>query len=179
VLRAYDRLVESSVRAVVGPTPPPPGSFARVDRVDGVWVARIDASPWATLGSGRGRLDAWRKPGQIFIDYQSSASENVIIRNIYDSGWHATLDGSPIAVGLHRGVFLAVRVPAGHHRLALRFDPPEVRAAVCASGLALCAVVFALTGPALIRSTRIITDGLGRTQAAGLESVLCSSPAKH
>ena len=52
----------------------------------------------------------------------------------------------------------------------LRYDPPEVRLALTASLSALAASVFALTGFCPFRSTRIIALGLGRTQAAELES---------
>src|SRR5206468_4197577 len=45
VLRARERLREAAVRAVVGPTPPPPGRFARVDRVGDVWPWRVRLPP--------------------------------------------------------------------------------------------------------------------------------------
>jgi hypothetical protein len=179
VLRARDRLIESSVRAVVGPTPPPPGAFARVDRVGAAWVARLDAAPWASLGPGAGTIGATRSSNEIIVSYKSEKLSDLVIRETYDPGWRADLDGRPVPVGVRRGVFLGVEAPPGRHRLALRFDPPEVRAALWASGIGLCAAVFALTGVCPFRSTRIIADGLGRTQAAELKSDLCSSPAKH
>lgn len=179
VIRARERLIESSVEAVVGPVPPPPGVFERVDRVGAVWVARLGAAPWAELDASPGRIKAARESGRIMVECELDEPRSLIIRETCDAGWCAELDGRPVPVGRHRGVFLAVAVPAGRHRLALRYDPPEVRTAVWTSCLGLCAVVFALTGPALFRSTRIIADGLGRTQAAELKSVLCSSPAKH
>src|SRR5262249_20636600 len=51
VLRARERLREASVRAVVSPTPPPPGIFNRVDRVGSVWVARLDGRPLASASA--------------------------------------------------------------------------------------------------------------------------------
>src|SRR5262249_17212013 len=155
------------------------GAFARVDRVGAVWVVRLDAAPWASLGPGAGTVEAARTPGEILINYESKRFSDLIIRETYDPGWRAVLDGEPVSVGVRRRVFLGVGARPGRHRLALRFDPPGVRAALWASGIGLWVAVFALTGVRPFRSTRIIADGLGRTRAAELKSDLCSSPAKH
>lgn len=179
VIRARDRLVDSAVCAVVGASPPPPGAFAQVDRVGAAWVARLEGAPWAGFATRAGGFNARREPSRIMMSYHLEKPDSIVIRETFDSGWHAELDGAPVAVDVYRGVFLAVKVPAGRHELVLQYDPAEVRIAVWTSVLGCCAVVFALTLPAPIRSTRIVIDGLGRTQAAELESVLCSSPAKH
>ncbi len=57
----------------------------------------------------------------------------------------ATLDGAPAAVGEIDLVALGVRVPAGRHRVGLRFWPVGLGAGLVALAAALLALaVFAL-----------------------------------
>jgi hypothetical protein len=171
VLRAHDRLRECGVRAVVAATPPPDGAFARVDRVGAVWVARLDGHPLATATNSPRPvpLEVMRDCGVIKIRVRSDGGDRIVVREALDPGWRAEVDGAATVVEPHRGTFLSIPVAAGRHELLLRYDPPEVRLALIASISAL-AGVFALTGFRPFRSTRIITLGLGRTQAAELES---------
>ncbi|MBV8556252.1 MAG: YfhO family protein [Planctomycetaceae bacterium] len=178
VLRARDRLREASVRAVVA-SAPPPGAFARVDRVGAVWVARLDAAPWASAASRPARLDVRRDHDRARIAVLCPGDDRIIIRETFDPGWRAEVDGRAVPVEPAHGVFLSVPVTAGTHVINLRYEPPEVRAAVAITALALAFLVFSLTGFRRFRSTRIIVPGLGRTQPAELESVLCTSPANH
>ena len=179
VLRARDRLEDASVQAVVGLTPPPAGSFRRVDRVGAVWVARLEGAPWTQADSPLARLALDREPGRIGGEYESDKSCQIVIRETFDPGWRAAVDGRPVDLKTYREMFLKISAPAGRHRLEVWYDPPELRLAIAASVFALIAVVFTLTVPQWFRSTRIMADGLGRTQAAELESDLCSSPANY
>jgi hypothetical protein len=54
-------------------------------------------------------------------------------------GWIAELDGRPITSVPYNHAFLAFRVPAGHHRLALRYFPRSFRVGAMIS--LVCAVV--------------------------------------
>src|SRR5262249_54179364 len=110
-----------------------------------------------------------RAPGLITIRATASGDERVVVRETLDPGWKAEVDGAAAAIEPHRGAFLSVPISAGRHEVVLRYDPPEVRLAVAAS-ISSLAAVFALTGFCPFRSTRIIALGLGRTQAAELES---------
>jgi hypothetical protein len=179
VAAARDRLRAASVEAIVAAEAPPEGAFERVDRVGGVWVARLGAAPWATLRSRGGRVAFVKKDAVFRITYDSRRPDVLIVRETYDPGWRAEVDGRPVALGQERATFLAVPVPAGRHTVVLRYAPREVQLAAAASALGLAALVFGLTVPPPLRSTRIIADGLGRTQARELKSALCSSPANH
>jgi hypothetical protein len=173
VLRGRDRLVEASVRAVVSPTPPPPGTggfFTRVDRVGAVWIARLDAAPLASAGSQRGPLELTRDHGVIRIRVDCRTDDRIVVRETWDDSWRAEVDGLAATVEPYRGAFLAVPMAAGRHDLVLRYDPKEVQLALPASLSALTTAVFALTGFCPFRSTRILSIGLGRTQAVELES---------
>ena len=54
-------------------------------------------------------------------------------------GWIAELDGRPIPSVPYNHAFLAFRVPAGHHRLALRYLPRSFRLGAMIS--LVCAVL--------------------------------------
>jgi hypothetical protein len=174
VLRARERLREAGCRAVVGASPPPrvAGAWDRVERVGAAWIAWMDAAPLALAGSRPGPLEMTREPGSIRVRIDSPHEDRVLVRETFDPGWRAEVDGVAVRVEPDCGAFLAVPVAAGPHEVALRYDPPEVRRALWISVSALLGAVFALTGFCPIRSTRIIFVGLGRTQAAGLESDL-------
>jgi hypothetical protein len=73
----------------------------------------------------------------------------VLIRNAYDPYWHATLDGSPVA--LYPGDYIdqALLVPPGHHTIQLRYDDPTVRIGLVCSLL----VVLGLLGAGALTLT--------------------------
>ncbi len=168
VVAAGDRLREAGVVAVVGPTPPPaPAGFERVDRVGAVWVARLAARPLAGL-DGTGTIESMSAgDGGLRLHVRTPRESRLVVRETFDPGWRAEVDGVRTSVDEHLGTFMAVRVPAGARRVALIYDPIEVRAAVATSALAAFAAVFALTGLGPFRSTRIVAPRLGRTQALG------------
>jgi hypothetical protein len=170
VLRAHDRLCDAAVCAVVGPSPPPPGFFGRVDRVGAVWIARLEGAPLASATAQQGPLVMCRDHGLVGIRVACARDDRIVVRETFDSSWRAEVDGVATPVEPYQGAFLSVPVAAGRHELVLRYDPPEVRLALATSVFALAAVVFALTGFCPFRSTRIIPLGLGRAQAVALES---------
>jgi uncharacterized membrane protein YfhO len=72
-----------------------------------------------------------------------------VIRNVFDRGWHATVDGAPAPVLAADGVDQAVAVPAGAHTIRLSYDDPSVGlgiagSTVSAGGLAAVAVALGL-----------------------------------
>ena len=170
VLESRDRLRESSVRAVVGPTAPPAIGFERVEKIGSVWVAWLDAAPLIAM-EGDGTLSGVSGDhGRIDAEVDAREDVSIVFRETFDPGWRAEVDGRPAAIGPRLGTFLALRVPAGKHRVVFVYDPFEVRAALIASAIAAFMAVFALTDFGPFRSTRIVLQRLGRTQAIGLES---------
>jgi Bacterial membrane protein YfhO len=167
VIRARDRLREATVRAVVGPTPPPAGAFDRVDRVGSVWVARLDGRPWATSETGQAALRVSRASGIIDVDADCPAADRIVVRDTFDAGWVATVDGKPAAIEPFRGAFLSVPVAAGRHSIALRYAPRDVEIALIISLSAAAVIVFALTGLPPFRSTRIVAQGLDGPKPSG------------
>jgi len=168
ILASRDRLREACVRAVVGPSAPPPG-FDSVERVGEVWIARMDAAPPIEL-AGEGKLiDVATAPGSVSATVEAGLGARLIVRQTFDPGWRGEVDGKAAPIVPLRGAFLTLAVPAGLHRVALVYDPIEVRIGLRASAISALIVVFALTGFGPFRFTRSVYTGLGRTQALGLE----------
>ena len=170
ILDGRERLYEASVRAVVGATRPPPGDFDQVEQIGRVWVAWLDAAPIVELG-GPGTIASHSGSDGIWeVTIDAPSDTRLVVRETFDPGWRAEIDGVPTPIGTHRGTFLALRVPPGHHGVCLVYDPPEFRIALMASSIAVLIAGFALTDFGLFRFTRIVVPRLGRTQAVGLES---------
>jgi hypothetical protein len=145
VLRARQRLREASVAAVVGSARPPAGQFDRVEQVGSVWIAWLETPGWASSQSGSTRLAASRGPNSISLDAHAIAADRVIIRDTWDPGWTALVDGKPAAVEQDRATFLAVAVPPGDHRVELAYQPAEVKWGLALTALGGCGAILALT----------------------------------
>ena len=153
VLRARDRLAIAGVSAAVGASPPPSGEFERVDRVGGVWVARLSTAPET------GRVT--RDHGRITVEIPADLRGPVVVAETFDPGWRAEVDGVPASITPHRGAFLEVRPRPGARRLVLRYDPPEIPLALAASLAAMGGVAILVVIPR--RNCRKAgLDGLGR-----------------
>jgi hypothetical protein len=179
VIRSLDRLRAASVRAVVAATPPPAGVFRRVDRVGAVWIARLDGAPRIEAERSGLSLTFTIDQDEIHVDLKCQTmngiclnKEKIIVRETFDPGWKAEMDGLVVPVEPYLGSFLAVSATPGARRLVLRYDPGEIRLGRAVSLASLVFTVFALTGFRPFRSTRILVQGLGRTRAIELESVL-------
>ena len=171
VVRALDRLRGASVAAVVASSPPPVTLNARTERLGPVWIAWLDAEPIVSLEGTDQPIRATIDHGRINAVVESSRKTTLIVRQTYDLAWSALVDGDPAEVKAYRGAFLSIRLGAGRHVVALRYDPPEVRAACAASLGGLAAALAAVLWQRPARRSRFRVVGLGRCQAVGLESI--------
>jgi hypothetical protein len=164
------------VAAVVSPSPPPPGLSSKVERIGAAWIAGLKPAPKLWAGHLIGEISAVDDNGMIQLDLMLSCKDMLIIRETFDPGWRAEVDGKPVSITPYRGVFLALNVPEGRHHVVLTYDPSEVRAACAASlGALLLTVLLGMESRA-IRVFRFLAKGLGRLRAFGLESNSRSSP---
>jgi hypothetical protein len=97
----------------------------------------------AAAPSGTAAYDeVW--PEDVRVSVHAEAPSLVVIRNAWDRGWSATVDGEPAPV-LRADYFLqAVAVPEGDHEIRLTYTDPNV-----GRGLMLSAVVWAALAGAL------------------------------
>ena len=62
------------------------------------------------------------------IEASSSSSDAVVVlRDSFAAGWAATIDGIPAEILRADGLYRAIRIPMGLHRLELRYEPPGYR----------------------------------------------------
>ncbi len=121
VVDCLDRLRAANVTAIVAATPPPQAAFDRVDRVGGVWIARLRATaPRIHRPS----------PREIELDLDGDLGEVRSVAETYDPGWTATIDGRAAEVLAHRGTFLAVEAPPGARLAVFRYEPSDVKVAL-------------------------------------------------
>ncbi len=86
---------------------------------------------------------AERAPEDVRVDVAASAPSIVVIRNTWDRGWKATVDGRPAPV-LRTDFFLqGVPVPAGEHEIRLVYREPAIGVGLAGSALVWAALVVA------------------------------------
>jgi hypothetical protein len=159
VWMARERLTESRVSAVVSATAPNTGAFEQVERVGQVWVARLAGKPWATCESPQTDLTAVRGDGFARFLIKSRTPERLVVRETWDPGWTALLDGAPAVLRPNCGIFMNIEIPKGEHELILRYDPAEVKLGLFASVAAAVLAILVLTGIRLFWIPGITKDG--------------------
>jgi hypothetical protein len=65
----------------------------------------------------------------------------LLVRNTYDKGWHATVDGHSAKVYPANGFLLGVQVPAGRHQIVLTYSDPLVYWGLAISLVAIVAIL--------------------------------------
>ena len=90
------------------------------------------------------------------------------VRETWDPGWKALLDGQPVKIQRKSTVFLNIEIPAGQHELILKYDPIEVRLGIAVSFCSLVLVILVLTGIRLFWIPGITTaKGLDGPEPSG------------
>jgi hypothetical protein len=115
-----------------------------------VIVEDPDALPLARLnlakgGIVRGKIIV-RKPDRVVIDTPSATSGRLVLADPAYPGWRVSVDGHAATSLVSRGIFRAVDLPAGAHRVVWTFEPPRLKIGALLSVAAL----FALLGVAAI-----------------------------
>jgi Bacterial membrane protein YfhO len=119
-----------------------------------VIVEDPDALPLARLNLATGRILGARiivrQPDRVVIDTPAASSGRLVLADPAYPGWKVTVDGHGAKSLVTRGIFRAVDLPAGAHRVVWTFEPPRLRIGAIISVVAL----FALLGVAALPSTR-------------------------
>jgi hypothetical protein len=86
-------------------------------------------------------------PEQVSISLSTSRPRFLFVSRAWDPGWAASLDGSPARLSRTDIAFMGVAVPAGEHKLVLRYRPLSFRIGAIVSAIsALVFVSFWLAG---------------------------------
>lgn len=145
--RALPRLREAAVGAIVAASPPPDASlFSGVERVGDAWIARLDAPPRVSL-EGRGLAIQMpdSTPAAIRIEARAESPARLVVRETWDEGWSATVDGAPALPELHKNTFMSIPLESGHHEIMLTYSSHVLRTGLWASAVSLAAALLALT----------------------------------
>ncbi len=104
--------------------------------------AVVDAPVALDLGAP-GRVWITRdRPGRIELTVESVGRRLLVLNEAYHPGWAARLDGSPATVLRVDYDAMGVVLPAGRHRVALRFQPSSFRRGVMVSAAGLAGLVL-------------------------------------
>jgi hypothetical protein len=69
----------------------------------------------------------WNGPNALELSVHATAIGAVLIHEMFDHGWRATVDGAPAAIERANFLFMAVPVEPGDHRIVLIYAPASVR----------------------------------------------------
>jgi hypothetical protein len=94
-----------------------------------------------------------REPDLLRLDVSASAPALLMLSEIWDPGWVASVDGvtSPVYRADH--TLRAIAVPAGHHVVELRYQPLSLRLGVAIS-VVTALLIFAVWGGLVTREHR-------------------------
>jgi hypothetical protein len=82
-------------------------------------------------------------PQEAMVQVRAPAAGILLVRNSWDGGWHATVDGRPSPL-LHADFLLqGIQVPPGRHTVVLRYDDPAVGLGLLGSGVVVLGLVAA------------------------------------
>jgi hypothetical protein len=104
----------------------------------------LERDPGIPPGHGSGGTATYRSTGpqSAAVDVRADGPAIVLIRNAFDRGWHATVDGHPAPLLAADFVDQAVVVPAGRHTIVLGYDDPWVGRGLLGTGLTVLAIGF-------------------------------------
>jgi hypothetical protein len=92
-----------------------------------------------------------RLPEVVELRVSAPSEQAVLVTQSYSVDWSALIDGRPAAVHPADIQFQAVIVPAGEHRVSLRYQPQSVTLGIASSGLGVLGVALLLTAGGLSR----------------------------
>jgi Bacterial membrane protein YfhO len=168
VIACRARLIESGVGAIVGSSPPPDGVFDRVEQVGRVWIGWLAGKPWVDSDSAHARIGAVKDHGRARILIEADLPHTLTVRETWDPGWTAILDGKPTKTRGKSPVFLNIEIQSGKHELILKYNPIEVRLGMAVSICSLVIAILVLTEIRLFWIPGITTAmGLDGTEPSG------------
>jgi hypothetical protein len=93
-------------------------------------------------------------PEDVRIRVETPAPSVVVVRNSYDPGWTATLDGRPVPVLSADYLLQGIAVPAGRHDIRLTYEDPDVTRGLAAGAAVWLILLAAIPAAALLERRR-------------------------
>jgi hypothetical protein len=166
------RLADFGIRYVLVP---PPATASLVEALDGqaglvrasapvggaVWrvdapTARVRLVGTATSGEPPTTVPSGPVEASATIDVPTAT--RVLLAELADAGWVATLDGVPLAPTTHAGGLQAFVLPQGTGTLRLTYDNPERSRLLLAEGVAAAVALVLMLPPARRRRDALVGE---------------------
>jgi hypothetical protein len=93
-------------------------------------------------------------PEDVRISVRADAPSLVVVRNVWEPGWVASVDGAPAPVLRADYLLQAVPVPAGSHEIRLIYHEPAVGLGIALSAVAWTVLALAAVAVAAIARRR-------------------------
>ena len=161
------------------------GERAALDAVlepgfDPAAVAVLEIEPGSTPAvDGSDGTATYREasPEDVQIEAEASVPSILLVRNAWDVGWSATLDGRAVPVLRADGFLQGIAVPVGQHRIRLTYREPAI-----GSGLALSAVAWlgflVAVAVVVLRARGGLSAGVGACRCPGAPTTDRPRPRK-
>ena len=161
-------LASSSAGSIVGTFPVRPRAFVAPRATPAASAAEgLDSLAWdgrerdparvVVSGTGAEKLDVpgplepcgikSARPEDVSLRCESPGGGYAVLLDENLPGWSAQLDGQPAPILTADGLFRAVRVPPGEHRIAFLYRAPGLRTGAALSALTLAALLAAAFVP--------------------------------
>jgi hypothetical protein len=145
----------------------PPTDPTALALVEGAAPAGLDAAPAAgSPPPGRAQVTADHGE-QLDVDVDAARPALLVVTDAWHPGWSATVDGRPAEVRKVDGVFRGVVVPAGRHRVVMRFRPPGLATALPVAGVGVLVLTGLAAAGLVVRARARRRRGRVRPAAAG------------
>lgn len=109
-----------------------------------------DPRPRFALRGATGSVRALAERGDaLALEVTAGAPAELLVRDGFAPGWRATVDGAPAPIVEHQGRHRLVAVPAGTHRLEMRYRPPGLRPGLAVAALGAGVLVVLCLRPRL------------------------------
>ncbi len=131
-------------RTVPGALPRARLATGRAAALCGVDIEQLTHDDVATLRAGSWAVRiAAEKPRRIQFDVDAPGDVMLVLADTYYPGWNCAVDGHDAPIETAHGVFRAVRVPAGPHRVEMAYEPRSFLfgAALSVAGIAIVLVL--------------------------------------
>jgi hypothetical protein len=91
------------------------------------------------------------RPEDVRISVRADAPSLVVVRNAWEPGWVASVDGVPAPVLRADYLLQAVPVPEGSHEIRIVYHEPAIGLGIALSGVAWIVLALAAAGAAITR----------------------------
>ena len=123
-------------------------AWTRVARGESDWSRQVllDREPSPRPGPASGRYLVARiaedDPERVSADVNTDAAGSLVLTDLAYPGWKASVDGKAAALLTADGLFRAVAVPPGAHRVVFRYRPISFYAGAALSSVAALAALL-------------------------------------